>query len=261
MRQPGYWPFMPAGTPERPLLVMLHGFLGRGQDWRPFTDALGSDYYIKCPDLPGHGGNKLYQQRDDVVTEMQTVCHEPCSLVGYSMGARIALQFAIERPDAVTRLVLESVHPGIEDEHQREERLKHDLAIAEQLRAIPDHDSMEQWLQDWYAGPLWESLRARPELLEEVIQKRRVQYRSSLAWGLEAMSIGRQENLWPRLGELTMPTLVIAGELDTKYASIAQRMAEMNPNIAVMIVSGAGHNVHLEAPATYTKVIASFLKV
>jgi 2-succinyl-6-hydroxy-2,4-cyclohexadiene-1-carboxylate synthase len=256
--QPAGGPTTPAGAPDAPGLVFLHGFLGAGSDWLPIARAFEERFSIRCLDLPGHGEHNLDEAPEHLTAFLQPQCQH-CAIVGYSMGARLALQFAIEHPRSVSRLVLESVHPGIADPRQREERLKHDLALAETLRSLPDDDAMAAWLRDWYAAPLWESLQERPELLEQLIQKRRAQHRRSLAWGLEALSIGRQENLWPRLGELSMPTLVIAGEQDHKYADIAQRMSELNPRIAVMIVSGCGHNVHLEAPDTYTRVLQSFL--
>lgn len=239
---------MMAPADPKPSVVMLHGFLGSGADWAPIAAALAERYDVVCPDMPGPSREGL---------ELDVPDRFAC--VGYSMGARFALWHALHQPEALSHLVLESVNPGIEDPHAREERLKHDVEMAQQLRALPDEAAMEEWLRGWYAMPLWDSLQARPELVEQLIARRRRGDREAYAWCLETLSIGLQENLWPRLHELTMPTLVIAGELDRKYAEIAQRMAECNPNIAVMIVSGAGHNVHLEAPETYTTVLKSFL--
>jgi len=55
-----------------------------------------------------------------------------------------------------------------------------------------------------------------------------------------------------------MPVLLIAGELDTKYVGIAQRMAEVIPDARVEIVPGAGHACHLEQPEHVAQLLASF---
>jgi 2-succinyl-6-hydroxy-2,4-cyclohexadiene-1-carboxylate synthase len=62
--------------------------------------------------------------------------------------------------------------------------------------------------------------------------------------------------VWHRLSELRMPVVLIAGERDQKYVTIAERMAERIPNAQVVTVPGAGHAVHLEAPDLIAGVIA-----
>jgi pimeloyl-ACP methyl ester carboxylesterase len=54
--------------------------------------------------------------------------------------------------------------------------------------------------------------------------------------------------LWDRLGELTMPVTLIAGERDEKFRAIAERMAAAIPGSKLVIAPSAGHAVHIEAP-------------
>jgi pimeloyl-ACP methyl ester carboxylesterase len=54
--------------------------------------------------------------------------------------------------------------------------------------------------------------------------------------------------LWGRLGELSMPVALVAGERDAKYVKIAQRMGERISRARVLVVPDSGHAVHLEAP-------------
>ena len=73
------------------------------------------------------------------------------------------------------------------------------------------------------------------------------------------MGAGRQEPLWDRLPALHVPTLLLAGELDTKYCDIARRMAAALPAAQVTIVPGAGHAIHLEQPDAFQKIVLRFL--
>ncbi|MDP8950012.1 MAG: hypothetical protein M3N00_07190 [Actinomycetota bacterium] len=57
---------------------------------------------------------------------------------------------------------------------------------------------------------------------------------------------------------LSVPTL--AGELDETYAGIARRMAALNPRLRTVVIPGARHNVHLEAPETYLALLQDFLE-
>lgn len=68
-----------------------------------------------------------------------------------------------------------------------------------------------------------------------------------------------QEDLFPRLSELSMPVLLIAGGLDDKYRRIARSLHEALAGSRLCIVEGAGHNVHLERPDAYIRAVEAFL--
>jgi pimeloyl-ACP methyl ester carboxylesterase len=65
--------------------------------------------------------------------------------------------------------------------------------------------------------------------------------------------------LWERLPAIDVPTLIVAGELDSKFVDIGRRMAQHLPDARLTIVSGAGHTVHLEKPDEWLEVVGSFL--
>ena len=62
--------------------------------------------------------------------------------------------------------------------------------------------------------------------------------------------------LWDRLGELSMPVTLIAGERDAKFRAIAERMAVAIPGARLVVAGGAGHAVHLEAPEVIANALA-----
>ena len=80
---------------------------------------------------------------------------------------------------------------------------------------------------------------------------------AGLARALRGLGTGALPSLWDRLGELTMPVVLVVGERDEKFPAIAVQMAGAIERSEVVVVAGAGHAVHLEAPAGVAEVIAS----
>jgi pimeloyl-ACP methyl ester carboxylesterase len=72
--------------------------------------------------------------------------------------------------------------------------------------------------------------------------------------------VGRQEPLHNRLRELTMPVLVIAGELDQKYRELGEYMADSIPNAQFRIIPQAGHAPHWECPTETAAAVAEFIE-
>ncbi len=259
------WPIATHGHKDLPVLVMLHGFLGRGADWEPIARELSKTHHVVCPDLPGHGENvldaptTLEAMSEDLLALLQEYGIDRFDLLGYSMGGRLALQLAVAHPERVHRLVLESTSPGIEEEHTRISRCQHDDTLASELEALDSVEAFQDWLRQWYAEPLWTSLHAQPGRVDELVRSRCDTPPKSLGAALRSFSTGRQAPLWHALPHISVPVFIIVGELDHKYTKFSERMVESNPGIARMIFSDCGHNVHLEAPETYTTALKSFL--
>ena len=74
------------------------------------------------------------------------------------------------------------------------------------------------------------------------------------------MGTGVQPPLWGRLGKLTLPTLLIAGEQDAKFTGINREMVKLLPDARLEIIAGAGHTVHAEQPDRYNQVVLDFLQ-
>ena len=81
-----------------------------------------------------------------------------------------------------------------------------------------------------------------------------------LANSLRSMGAGEQEPPWGRLGEISVPALAIAGELDEKYSALARRMAAAMPAARAEVAAGAGHAVHLERPEAFATMMRGFLE-
>lgn len=77
---------------------------------------------------------------------------------------------------------------------------------------------------------------------------------------MEKAGLAKQQNFWPQLSEITMPVLLIAGEMDRKYRSFGVEMARQMPNCKNVIVPGAGHNVALEQSEKFCRLLDEFLR-
>jgi 2-succinyl-6-hydroxy-2,4-cyclohexadiene-1-carboxylate synthase len=176
---------------------------------------------------------------------------ERTDYVGYSQGGRLCLQLALDRPDVVHRLVLVSASPGIADPDERAARRDSDELLAQEI----ERDGVDAFLERWLAQPLFATL---PPERAGIEARRAHNTIGSLTYQLRVLGQGSQPSNWDRLGELRMPVLLVAGELDAKYVDIARRMAERIADARVEVVPGAGHACHLEQPEHVAHLLATW---
>ncbi len=116
----------------------------------------------------------------------------------------------------------------------------------ERLAASIEPDGVEPFMERWLAGPLFAHLP--PECAG--VADRLTNTAAGLASSLRLAGAGTQTPTWHRLGELTMPVLVLAGEHDDKFRALGERLARaVGPHARFATVPGAGHSAHLEDPA------------
>lgn len=239
-------------------LVCLHGFTGSGADWRSLAAELETNYQVFAPDIIGHG---VTAKPDDVsqyvmaraAEHILAAADEKFHLLGYSMGGRLALYIATHYPERVQSLILESASPGLKTQAERAERQQRDDALADKIEA----NGIAWFVDFWEALPLWDS-----QTDEQKAYLREGRLRNNplgLANSLRGMGTGVMPNLWDKLPELTLPTQLIVGELDTKFVKINQSMQDLLPDSTLTIVPAAGHTVHLEQRAAFIEIVHDFL--
>ncbi len=232
-------------------VVLLHGFSLTGRSWDPVVAALGQRYLALAPDIRGHGeaGDREPVTLAAVIDDLASVPAPAFTLVGYSMGGRIALHAALALPSRVQRLVLIGASPGIADAGERERRRRDDERLAGELDSL----TIEQFAQRWAAAPV---LAGQPPAVRAAAHADRLRSRPpGLARALRGLGTGALPSLWDRLGELTLPVTLVVGERDRRFRAIAGQMAEAIPDATVVVVSGCGHAVHLERPEAVAGVI------
>ena len=241
-------------------ILALHGFTGLGSDFAPFAELCSGNW--TTPDLPGHGSSHYRDCDVDstiafIQQQSQYLYGNIRILIGYSMGSRAALNHAIHYPDAWDGLILISANPGIDKQEEKERRRIADNKLASRIET----ESIEAFLKYWHSLPIIASQQnIDPTWLASMNQARSNQTPKGLAASLRDFGQGVCPNLWPGLQMLRIPTLLLSGELDTKYTEIGKRLTASLPHAEHCEISSAGHMPHLENPIESSQAINSFLK-
>ena len=250
-----------AGGPGR-RLVLLHGFTQGPGSWDPVVAELDPSYEIVRVTLPGHGpaGSASARARlpfeaaagavADAVAEVAGP--NPATWIGYSLGGRLALRAALDRPELVDSLALLGATAGIEDDDARAARVEIDERLADGL----ERKGVEQFIDGWLAQALF----ARLARADAGVEERRMGTVAGLASALRLLGTGAQEPVWKRLGEISVPVLLMAGEHDSKFSALGFRLAAgIGGNAGISFVPGAGHAAHLERPRSVALILTRFL--
>ena len=262
-----------ARAPSDPWTLCLHGFTGDGLDFAPYVEAseatIGEVWSV---DLLGHGlsdaprAPRRYAERaavahlEAIIRAIQPARSAPLRLLGYSMGGRLALQWAAStsrRPAAAAAaLILIGASPGIKTAAEREQRRRSDAALIELL----ERDGVEAFMRFWQDVPLLRSQRQiKPEALAAMRARRATRRAAGLCGSLEGFGAGAMSSLWPKLPSIHTPTLSLSGELDTKYSALGQRLEAIMPRARHAVIAGAGHAPHLERPEATAEIVEAFL--
>jgi len=252
-----------AGSPDKPCLLFLHGFMGSALDWHFAMDALSSHYYCLALDLPGHGVNpksacsfsECWQQIQQLLDSMQIQSFVP---IAYSMGGRLALYILSQIPMngamSIPGLILESAGLGISDQVERGLRREQDQKRAEAL----ENQDFTEFLRAWYQQPLFGRLN-QSAVYPELLARRLTQNPHSMAEVLRKCGAGRDADFRPVLSANQKPVLYFAGQEDQKYRQLTEQLDAVNPLIETAILDG-GHNTHAENPALWLKAVHYFLE-
>lgn len=235
-------------------LAFLHGFTQTHHHWHHVAHAVAErvdDTTLILPDLPGHGLSASDERDIDRTAAALATSIGPATYVGYSMGGRVALHTALLDDSPVERLVLIGATPGIADEAERAERRRLDDERADHIEQV----GVDAFLDEWLAAPLFATLPPDPDGLV----RRRRNTAAGLAHSLRTAGTGVQRSRWTELERVTVPVLVIAGALDTKFTDIGQRMTEALPNATFVAIDRAGHAAHTERPDDVAATIATWL--
>ncbi len=236
-----------------PVLVLLHGFTQNRLAWGAFAAQLGQSHSVWAVDLPGHGSsgyaNTTFAEAVELISEtLAALPFAADSLVGYSMGGRMALAAALQQPDLARQLVLIGATAGVADQRERQQRQSADGELAARLR----REGPPAFLDYWLSLPLFAGLTGEQQCRAERLEH----WGSGVPETLELRGTGSMEPLWGQLADLATPTLVIAGAEDLKFVEIGQQLvASMGSTARFEAIPGAGHACHLSHAAAVAGAI------
>jgi 2-succinyl-6-hydroxy-2,4-cyclohexadiene-1-carboxylate synthase len=251
-----------AGEP----LVLLHGFTGSAELWAPHVGVFARRYRILAVDLLGHGRSSIcsdpqqYQMERcvaDLATLLDRLGITRAHWLGYSLGGRVALGFAVAHPERVYCLILEGASAGIADPAEKRARIAHDEALAARL----ERDGIGPFVDAWMQQPLFASQARRGSAALAAARATRCKNNPmGLANSLRGIGTGVQPPLWDHLSDVRVPTLLLVGEEDIKFRTIAATMATRLPHAEVAVIPEAGHTTHLENPLAFQTRVLTFLE-
>lgn len=239
-------------------LVFLHGLLGTKSDWQKIIENLP---HFRCVslDLPFHGEHKFteannFEQCADFISRQikSAVGNQPYFLVGYSLGGRIALYYALQsqcEKGNLQGLILEGANLGLTCDEARKVRWKNDEFWAQRFIT----ESAESVLNDWYQQPVFAHLNAQQRA--DLIEKRVTNCGKNIGKMLEATSLAKQPYLGDKVRESTLPVYYLAGEKDQKFRQMA-----VQEKLNLQLIANAGHNAHLENPVEFSQKLTALLR-
>ena len=221
-------------------LALIHGFLGTSEDWSEIRRRLQySSVAIEIPSAAEWNAG---------IESVAAQLPEQSIVIGYSMGARIALGCALNHPQQIRALVLVSGNPGLAKE-ERDQRWKFDQQVCVDLMKLPP----EQFVRQWYRQKVFSSLT--DDQIESLVRDKRQLDSHRFAQLMTCYSIAKQPNYWDRLSELAVPVALVAGAKDQKYVDICREVQRRITNGRFYQVEGAGHIVHRECPDQFISLV------
>ncbi|TEW53373.1 2-succinyl-6-hydroxy-2,4-cyclohexadiene-1-carboxylate synthase [Psychromonas sp. RZ22] len=246
------------GSNENPTLVFLHGFLGNRKDWQTTIDQLKDSFHCVTIDLPGHGRsvattasitNGFENCHKLIAFTLEQLNIQAYSLIGYSLGGRIALDYARSQNDPrLQHLILESSHIGLDNETDKTNRYQFDLAWAERFAT----QSVEESLYQWYEQAIFDDLNY--ERKDFIIEQRSHNYGVPLASMLLSTSLAHQVCASTFLAETKLPITYFYGQKDIKFKQLAESIPATD-TLNFHCFNGLGHNTHQHAPVNYANNI------
>jgi 2-succinyl-6-hydroxy-2,4-cyclohexadiene-1-carboxylate synthase len=238
-----------------PPVVLLHGFTGSPDSWQDVIRILETrrePIRVHAPALLGHDGTPgppelrgFEDEVDRVAAGIRARALHGSHLVGYSLGARVALGLLVRHQELVSAATLIGGRPGLSDPADRRARTRQD----EEWARLLDEKGLDTFVAAWEALPIWATQAALPDRrLERQRAIRRAHDPRGLARSLRVAGLGRMPYYGDRLGGVNVGVRLVVGDRDTRFLDIADRMAEQLPRATLIRVSGAGHNVVLERP-------------
>jgi 2-succinyl-6-hydroxy-2,4-cyclohexadiene-1-carboxylate synthase len=231
--------------------------MGSKEDFSPLCEQLSPFFNCISIDLPGFGSSPFTQKTnpwDHLLTEIVSFIKEHhlemISLMGYSMGGRIAHQLISRIPNIDQLFILSA-------------RLTPPLGIDQQLKKTAQwlsdlkNHSLEDFLTKWYKQPLFSTLEEK-RLIEPLIQKRKNTKREVIAYYLNELSSSSEppQNAFYALKK----GLFLFGERDKNYADHYRDLQKAHPHLTFQEIIGSSHALLEECSQEVATEIINFIR-
>ncbi|UCD74741.1 MAG: alpha/beta hydrolase [Phycisphaerales bacterium] len=245
---------------EGPALVLVHGGTLDHRMWDGQFEIFARHFRVIRYDVQGHGLSRCISadhcDHDDLAMLLKHLKIDKAHVMGLSLGGRIVIDFALEYPELVEKLI--PVSSGMSGyQFDAEDLGEHHPRMIEALLAGDIEMAVEFFQRSWTDGP-----NRRPQEVDPAVRERvRVMSRHGLEPGRD-----RGEGRLPdppaigRLSEIHAPTLTIIGDLDMPVIfTIADLLTEKIDGAEKHVMNGAAHMVNMEQPEAFNQIALRFL--
>jgi pimeloyl-ACP methyl ester carboxylesterase len=258
-----------------PLVVFVHGLFGQGRNWTTIAKGLADSHRVTLIDLPNHGHSPWTDRVDYldmakmVVTELEHL-GEPVTLVGHSMGGKVAMQLALRRPELLRALVVVDIAPveyplrgGRTDDP--DEEASPFAAYIEAMRALNLGELQTREDADAALKAAVPNRMVRSFLLQSLVREGLGAdggWRWRLNLGLLERDLGELRGFPepPPGATFDGPVLCISGANSTHVLDEDRpHMVALFPGIRLVRIKNAGHWVHSEQPEIFLETLRRFL--
>ncbi len=254
------------GPADAPPVVLLHGITGHARVWDHLAERLAPRHRVLVLDQRGHGDSdpapdddyRVGTMADDVAAFVGSLRLDRFTLLGHSMGGRIAIKYAADHAARLERLVIVDIGPDI--------NLAGLQRVRDMMANAPERIESEEWAVEYIrrANPLQDIDMLRERVRHGLRRAPDGELTWKYAKGLrDMMREGRRDavDLWEPLPRIPCPTLIVRGaESDILSAEVAKQMAERLPDGRVVEIAGAGHTVPADRPEEFVRQIRAFLE-
>jgi pimeloyl-ACP methyl ester carboxylesterase len=243
-------------------VLLIHAGVNDRRSWRHVVERLSPRHRCVAYDMRGYG-DTTYEREDgwspmaDAVAVLDAAGLEPAVVVAGSMGGQAAIDLTLAHPERVAGLALIGTavrgapYPQLDSGPTAELNARIESAAA--AGDLDEVNRLEAWM--WLDGPGVEEGRVGGSVRQLFLEMN--------GRALRAEDPGEEAELpaaWPRLGEISVPTLVLVGRLDAEdILAIDPQVAALIPGAELRYLDGVAHVPHLEGDAATLDAIADFV--
>jgi pimeloyl-ACP methyl ester carboxylesterase len=243
-------------------VVLLHEGIGDSRMWEPQWGPYSERFRVVRYDMRGFGQSPpavgTFSLSGDLVELLDELALGPAALVGMSLGGAVAMEATIARPDLVSRLVL--VGSGLRGFEMNDETKAGWEDEEAALERGDDDEAVEINMRMWVDGPSRSPDQVDKEMRLKIAEMQR---RAIDVWrgaGEEGEHQPLLEDWGDRLAEISVPTLILVGELDRpEMREIAERLEREIPNSRRKTIADTAHVPNMEQPEEFDRLVLEFL--
>lgn len=241
-------------------LILIHGWTLDQRMWQYQIPTLSQHFQVVSFDRRGFGRTESKPSMDRELSDLDDIYQQleidSAALLGMSQGGRIAVRYALTKPDKVNSLLLHG--PALDSFNSPADQPDH--IPMEYYSALVCAGNVEKFRQEWLQHPLMQIPAAHASVKKIIIEMLNDYPARDLAGNMEKQT-GLGVDAIHQLDQINMPTLVIIGEDETPwYTLTAKKFSDEIPDAQKVIIPGGGHMINMIEPAAYNNTIIQFLQ-